>query len=109
MLSKKSRIARAIYPKERSLKSVRGKYVSISTFVFSGNSRFSFSISKKISKTAILRNKIRRQGYKVISNNLKRIKDNFLVRLSIHTIPPSFSEFETDIENLLIKTDMIKQ
>lgn len=43
-----------------------------------GPSLFSFSISKKNCKNAVLRNKYRRRGYSVISKNLKYIKPGFM-------------------------------
>ena len=54
--------------------------ISISVFDYSEgkNSKFSFSISKKVEKSAVLRNKMRRIGYKVIENELNSIKKGFL-------------------------------
>ncbi|MSU45153.1 MAG: ribonuclease P protein component [Candidatus Zambryskibacteria bacterium] len=41
------------------------------------NSQFSFSISKKISKNAVDRNKQRRRGYSVINKHIDKIKDGY--------------------------------
>lgn len=116
MLPKNRRIEREIYPKTRPVKSIRGQFASISIFPFDGKisrkTKFSFSISKKIAKTAVLRNKIRRIGYKTIAANLNKIRDGFLVRFSVYSVPPPLQELtkelNRDIENLLAKADIIK-
>lgn len=41
-------------------------------------SLFSFSVSKKNCKSAVLRNKYRRRGYSVISKNIEKIKPGFM-------------------------------
>lgn len=71
-------------------------------------SRFSFSVSKKILKSAVLRNKQRRRGYSVINKHLKVIKPGFLCffvyKNGFHT---NFSDLEKDIQGLLSLSGMI--
>jgi ribonuclease P protein component len=66
-------------------------------------SRFSFSISKKICKHAVDRNRYRRRGYSVISKNLKNIPDGFLFFFSFKkgVYPVLFSDLEKEIVGLL--------
>lgn len=107
MLPKDRRIERDIFPKIGPAKFVRGKFTTISLFPCSGKSKFSFSISKKVAKTAVLRNKMRRAGYNTINQNLNKVKTGFLVRFSIFLIPQNPKELVEDINNLLIKNDLI--
>ena len=107
MLPKIRRIERSAYPKEKPTKSLRGRFASISIFPFNQKTKFSFTISKKTAKTAVLRNKIRRAGYRTISTFLPKIRDGFLVRFSIYSIPTQKNDLENDIKNLLIKTDIL--
>lgn len=44
--------------------------------------RFSFSVSKKVSPLAVDRNKYRRRGYSVIRSNLNKIKDGYFLFFS---------------------------
>lgn len=65
-------------------------------------SHFSFSVSKKVSKSAVDRNKKRRQGYSVINKNLKQIKPNFYCFFVFKRVENSkYSEIEKDIIKLL--------
>ncbi len=41
-------------------------------------SKFSFSVSKKVCKSAVDRNRLRRQGYSIISKHIKEIKEENL-------------------------------
>jgi ribonuclease P protein component len=58
-------------------------------------SRFAFMVSKKVSKKAVLRNKIKRQLRELVRLNLKNIKKGFDAVLMIS---PNFQK--TDFNNL---------
>ena len=66
-------------------------------------SRFAFSISKKICKHAVDRNRYRRQAYSIIQNQLKKITDGFLFLFSLKktTSRISFGDLEQEIKSLL--------
>ncbi|MCX6701862.1 MAG: ribonuclease P protein component [Candidatus Zambryskibacteria bacterium] len=66
-------------------------------------SRFSFSVSKKVCPKATDRNKYRRQGYSVISKNLNRIKPEYYCFFSFKKTskPIIFSALEKEILELL--------
>ena len=79
MLAKNRRIQRKMF--DTILKSGR-KYFSDSFILYIAKftqeeaghpSKFSFSVSKKVSKLAVSRNRLRRRGYSVISKHIKRV------------------------------------
>lgn len=81
MLPKKNRIPRSLFPKALNMSK---RYVStnlILNFVENTDSKtkeikkFAFLVSKKVSKSAVLRNKYRRWGYSIVSKNIKKIKE----------------------------------
>ena len=85
---------------------------AISLFVYKkddhSNSQFSFSVSKKVSKLAVKRNKLRRQGYSVISKNLDSIKKGYFVVFNFkkEAIGLSYNQIESDIKVLLQKAEL---
>ena len=66
-------------------------------------SLFSFSVSKKISKKAVDRNRLRRQGYSVITSQIKNIKKGFLFFFSFkkESGTLTFVQLEKEIKDLL--------
>ncbi len=72
-------------------------------------SRFSFSVSKKVSKLSVDRNKHRRRGYAVISRYLKDIKSGFFYFFSFKKSSNSidFSLLEKEIKELLFNSRML--
>lgn len=65
-------------------------------------SRFSFSVSKKVSRLATNRNKLRRRGYSVIRGNIKRIKPGFYCFFSYKKgYQTKFSLLEEEVNGLL--------
>jgi ribonuclease P protein component len=66
-------------------------------------SRFSFSISKKIFKRAVDRNKYRRRGYSIISKHLNQINSGYLFFFSFKRgkYPIEFPELGIEIVSLL--------
>ena len=72
--------------------------------------RFSFVVSKKEAKLAVVRNKLRRIGYSVIQKNISQIKENFLVAVFIKkgAMKLSKKELEKEIIFLLKKANLLK-
>ena len=72
--------------------------------------RFSFVVSKKISKKAVERNKFRRIGYNTIQKNISSIKEGFLVAVFIKKSATKISkkELEKEIIFLLKKANLLK-
>ena len=72
-------------------------------------SRFSFSISKKICKNAVDRNKYRRQGYSIISKNLNQTKTGYFCFFLFKKgkYPIQFSELNDEITSLLMGVGML--
>lgn len=66
-------------------------------------SRFAFSVSKKVAKQAVLRNKLRRRGYSVISMYLKNIQNNqyFIFVFKKGAENTTFKSLKKEIEGLL--------
>lgn len=67
------------------------------------NSKISFSVSKKVSKSAVVRNKLRRFGYRAVRDIIKTI-DNHIIIFYFKKIPIDFDEVEKNIKELLTKT-----
>jgi len=67
------------------------------------SSRFAFSVSKKVCKLAVGRNRLRRQGYAVVGKHLAEIQDGFLFFFSFKkaTYPVPSTELEKEIRGLL--------
>ncbi len=72
------------------------------------SSKFAFSASKKVAKSAVLRNKCRRQGYSIISKYINRIKPGFFLFFSFKKLPSDkFKNLELEVLNLLGATSML--
>lgn len=71
-------------------------------------SQFSFSVSKKISKSAVVRNRLRRTGYRLIAKHIERIKPNILVSFSFRELPKDEEYVEKNLTNILIESKLIK-
>lgn len=69
------------------------------------NSRFGFVISTKISKKAVIRNKIKRQLREIIRKNLPNIKPGFdvLIIAKPEIIDKKYQDIKEEVERLLNK------
>jgi len=65
------------------------------------NSRFCFSVSKKVSKSAVVRNRIRRAGYRMLEKHLSGIKPKALIFFSFRVVPKNNEEIAKNIESIL--------
>ncbi len=73
------------------------------------STKFSFSISKKNSKSSVERNKLRRWGYSVITKHIKEIKPGFLCFFSFKkgSVKTEFQSLENEILGLLSVSGVI--
>ena len=110
MLPKNKRIPRDMHSLFKASKALKGKVFLVRYVVYNGkNSRFSFSISKKLAKNATVRNKMRRQGYRVISRIIDIVEPKHLVSFSYKSVPKNINEIETEIYDLLSKSKIINR
>ena len=67
------------------------------------DSRFSFSVSKKVTKGAVDRNRLRRVGYSVIEKSIERIKKGYFLFFVFkkNTVNVKFDVLEKEILKLL--------
>ncbi|KKQ73795.1 MAG: hypothetical protein US96_C0052G0004 [Candidatus Woesebacteria bacterium GW2011_GWB1_38_5b] len=73
-----------------------------------GSSRFCFSISKKITKSAVVRNRLRRLGYRLLTKHISLIKPNTLVNFSFMKIPKDDEDVIINLESILKESKLIK-
>jgi len=71
-------------------------------------SRFCFSVSKKIAKMAVLRNKLRRTGYQSLKEHLLKIKPEILAIFSFKEVPKNKEEIDQNLESILKESKLIK-
>jgi ribonuclease P protein component len=64
-------------------------------------SRFCFSISKKVAKNAVVRNRLRRAGYRELQKYLTRIKPNILALFSFVKVAENNEEINKNLESIL--------
>lgn len=116
MLPKKLRIQR------KDLKSIKdrgfwfnSKNISLCLYKNSDNSglsdsKFAFSCSKKVLKSAVKRNLLRRRGYSALSFYIKDIKKGFYFIFVFKKTEkiPSFDDIKTDLFELLQLAKMFK-
>lgn len=110
MLQKSQRIPRKLFSEISKNANLFSNEVFLFRFIKTKekNSRFGFSISKKVAKKAVIRNKLRRCGYKIIKNYINSIPKGVLMTISFRKIPKNNTEIETNLENLLKKSKLIK-
>ncbi len=79
-------------------------------FIFknSKSSRFCFSISKKVAKNAVTRNKMRRVGYRLLKKYIPKIQSNTVNFFSFRKIPENNEEIIKNLESILKKSKLIK-
>ncbi|HEY4515968.1 MAG TPA: ribonuclease P protein component [Candidatus Paceibacterota bacterium] len=104
MLPKTRRIPRNLWPSSRPGKVYKGQLSSLYVFEGKGHTRFAVSISKKTAKRAVDRNRIRRWGYRALSEFMLKIKPGFLFKLSFYNVPIEYKEVEQEVKTLLLKS-----
>ncbi len=70
---------------------------------------FSVVVSKKVAKTAVLRNKIRRRGYSIFGKIQKELKNPYFIILFAKkgAEKANFNETEAQIEEILKKSKIL--
>lgn len=71
-------------------------------------SRFCFSVSNKISKSAVIRNRMRRIGYKLLKKYLPQIKPDAIILFSFMAVPKNKEDIDKNIEFILKKSKLTK-
>ena len=112
MLSKNRRIPRGEFSK---IFSDSKRYNSDNLLLYiaktnkSGPSKFSFSVSKKVCKKAVDRNKYRRRGYAIITKRINQIEPGYLCFFSLKNFSggATFKILEEQITDLLRKASVI--
>jgi len=88
----------------RNKKSLIGKLVFLK-FIKNDldNSRFGFIVSSKISKKAVVRNKIKRQLREIVRKNLANIKSglDIIIIAKPEIINNNYQDIKSDVKNLL--------
>lgn len=116
MLAKKNRLSRALFDTLlKSGVSFHSPNLSFRTLVSQKEpSKFSFVVSKKVSKSAVKRNQLRRRGYAILQNTLKQedkgkmnktVLGAFFFKKGVEKL--SFIEIQGEIEFLLKKARVI--
>jgi ribonuclease P protein component len=90
-------------------KRIFGRYHTTYTLATSGQSRFACVVSLKVSKKAVLRNKIRRWGFAAIAGMLSQVKDGYVVVLVFKTeaVAADFNKIHTDIAEVFKKAQLL--
>lgn len=73
-----------------------------------GLSRFAFSVSKKVAKRAVVRNKMRRYGYGTLVKYLDKIKSGVLAHFSFREEPKDWVDVDKNLAESLKKTNLFK-
>lgn len=75
-----------------------------------GKHGFSVSVSKKVSKSAVGRNKIRRRIYSIIKDYRDKIQDGIsvLILMKVGSEKLSFDEITKQIESIFVKSGILK-
>lgn len=93
----------------RGSKRVFGRYHTSYIVETSGQSRFACVVSLKVSKKAVLRNKIRRWGFAAIAGALPRIKDGYKVVLvfNAEAVKANFKVIKADVAEVFKKAHLL--
>ena len=108
MLARKNRISTKIFPKTgRPWKNITSDSFSLSIFSQTGSGilRASVIVSKKVARTAVPRNKIRRRIYSILRKEISACPQNMLLVCYVKkpALEKSFSVLETELKHLLRK------
>jgi ribonuclease P protein component len=102
MFPKNRRVPRRMFPLLLDGAKVFKNNVFLLRFVpLDGISRFCFSVSKKVAKNAVARNRMRRAGYRLLEKYIPKIKSTVLAVFSFRTIPKNDEEIIKNLESIL--------
>jgi ribonuclease P protein component len=83
------------------VQTLKSEHLTAKVFNTQGASRFSFSVSKKIEKKAVLRNKIKRMGFLALSRYIANIKPGSLIQFRFTSSPPNQARVEEDVASII--------
>ena len=102
MLSQKNRISRKDFPSyKKQLSRFLSPLFSGTIYLNKENVQVSVVVSKKITKKAVERNKIRRRFYSAITPYIKKLHDISIVIYPKKVEEPPFSVLKSEIEKML--------
>ena len=108
MLSKPKRMLREDFPSLS--KGAFFKSNSVLNFRFKKNlnsSKFSFSVSKKVAKNAVDRNRMRRQGYRSLQILWPKLKENIMGNFAFKTKVDTQSKVFDSVSSILKESNLI--
>jgi RNase P protein component len=109
MLPKKQRIPRKHFSLLKQAKASSNEMFLVRFAPsFSEGSRFCFSAGKKIAKKAVLRNRMRRVGYRIIAGLIPSIRRGFLIHVSFRAVPINEEDAKQSLSQVLKKSGLIK-
>ncbi len=103
MLSVQRRIPRKLFPiLKTSKKLFSNKLFLLKSVSYTGSqTRVCFSISKKLAKRAVDRNRLRRLGYRLVESYIDGIGESLLVQISWKAIPETPLEADQALKSIL--------
>ncbi len=108
MLSKLKRMSKEDFPSLS--KGAFFKSNSVLNFRFKknlNNSKFSFSVSKKIAKNAVDRNRMRRQGYRSLEILWPNLKENIIGNFAFKTKVDTQAKVFDNVSSILKESNLI--
>ncbi len=111
MLSSKKRLSTTLF-KEVILggSTFHGTFSVVRVKSAQGSSHFGVSVPKKVAKTAVLRNKIRRRMYSIIKKLEKRIiaSKNVVIVMKVGSEKAHFEPLAEETEKIFVKSGLLK-
>jgi ribonuclease P protein component len=110
MFPKNKRIPRKMFPLLSNGEKTFKNNLFFLKFVLKNDSesRFCFSISKKVAKSAVVRNRMRRAGYRLLLGYISEIKSKILAVFSFRIVPKNDEEIIKGLESILKESKLIK-
>jgi len=111
MLNRRNRLPRLLF------KRISSKGVTISSPIFNFkyavsvsaelSKRFAVVVAKKVSKKAVIRNRLRRQVYSTLGGVLEKIRPDSSGIFYVKSLPKNFQVIKLEVNNLLIKAKLL--
>lgn len=109
MPPKKSRMNRKVFKNLSRGKTFQGDFLSLRIAKTKDNTKTTFIASKKVAKSAVARNRLRRRGYAALTNFIKKIPEGNLLAFYFKTGAEKISYQETsrEVKGLLIRARLM--
>ena len=108
MLPKNRRIPKDQFPILKNGKVFQNDLFILKVSQYKDQSRFCFSVSKKINKNAVIRNKMRRLGYQNLAKHLPIIKPGIIACFYFKMKPKNKEEVDQKLFEILKESNLIK-